>query len=230
MSSTPAATKPPRVPVAAQPAAISAVSREAVVTWLGVSPRRAHQRAMYREYGLMKKVVKKPSRDFTADFSRTASSSTAATACRASLRACGSAGTAATRLPSSGRCTSVPSASSAAAMRSGRPAASRTLAEAPAPPVPATAEFSRAMARVRAWRPAAWAVTAPGIAAIGKRGSVSPRRRACTWPTKAASTTATRSPEGTWASSVSASAGPEAVRTSKPRERRSPSSVEPGTG
>ncbi len=46
MSSTPAATKPPRVPVAAQPAAMSAVISEAVVTWLGVSPRRAHQRAM----------------------------------------------------------------------------------------------------------------------------------------------------------------------------------------
>lgn len=36
---------PPRVPVAAQPAAMSAVSREAVVTWFGVRPRRAHQRA-----------------------------------------------------------------------------------------------------------------------------------------------------------------------------------------
>lgn len=38
-----------RVPVAAQPAAISAVTSEAVVTWLGVRPRRAHQRARYRE-------------------------------------------------------------------------------------------------------------------------------------------------------------------------------------
>ncbi len=36
---------PPRLPVAAQPAATTAVSSDAVVTWLGVRPRRAHQRA-----------------------------------------------------------------------------------------------------------------------------------------------------------------------------------------
>jgi hypothetical protein len=37
---------PARSPVAAQPAAMSAVISDAVVTWFGVSPRRAHQRAM----------------------------------------------------------------------------------------------------------------------------------------------------------------------------------------
>ncbi len=45
----------------------------------------------------MKKVVKKPSRDFTAERSRTFSSSTAATARRASSRAASSAGTPATK-------------------------------------------------------------------------------------------------------------------------------------
>ncbi len=65
----------------------------------------------------MQYVVKKPSRDFTAVRSRIASSSTTETACRASLRACGSLGTSATSSPSSGRCRSV---SRTSAIRSAR--------------------------------------------------------------------------------------------------------------
>lgn len=130
----------------------------------------------------MQNVVKKPSRALTADFSRIASSSTAATACRASLRSCGSVGTTATRLPSSGRCTSAPSASSSAAMRSARQPAVVVAPPCPAArpgEVPVPAEVSRAIARVSTCRPAFCAVTAPGTAASGKRGSVRPSRRAC---------------------------------------------------
>ena len=45
------------------------------MTWFGVSPRRAAQRAMYFEYGLTKNVVKKPSLAFTAESSSAWSSS-----------------------------------------------------------------------------------------------------------------------------------------------------------
>ncbi len=68
----------------------------------------------------MKCVVKKPSRALTALRRRTASSSTAATAWRASLRDWGSAGTAATSVPSSGRWTVTSSAPRAEVMRSVR--------------------------------------------------------------------------------------------------------------
>uniref|UniRef100_UPI00269E0E8E hypothetical protein n=1 Tax=Streptomyces spongiicola TaxID=1690221 RepID=UPI00269E0E8E len=74
------------------------------------------------------------------------------------------------------------------------------------------------------------AVAAPGIAAAGKRGSVRPRRSAWTWPTKRGSTRAARSPAGSPASTSAASPAPVARRTSKPSDRRSPSSGDPGTG
>ncbi len=56
-------------------AASSPMNTETVVTWLGVKPRWAHQRAMYREYGETKKVVKKPSEALTAESRSTSSSS-----------------------------------------------------------------------------------------------------------------------------------------------------------
>src|SRR4051812_13058384 len=66
---------PQRSPVANAAAATTPMSTETVVTWFGVSPRWAAQRAMYFEYGETKYVVKKPSAAFTAESSRTLSSS-----------------------------------------------------------------------------------------------------------------------------------------------------------
>ena len=54
------------------------MSTDTVVTWLGVNPRWAAQRAMKREYGLTKNVVKKPSAPLTAESSSTRSSSISA--------------------------------------------------------------------------------------------------------------------------------------------------------
>ena len=57
-------------------AASRPIRTETVVTWLGVKPAARAQRAMYFEYGLTKKVVKKPSLPLTAESSSTRSSST----------------------------------------------------------------------------------------------------------------------------------------------------------
>jgi hypothetical protein len=74
-SSTAPVISPQRSPVANAIAASSPMNSDTVVIWLGVKPRRADQRAMYFEYGLTKKVVKKPSLPLTADSSSTRSSS-----------------------------------------------------------------------------------------------------------------------------------------------------------
>lgn len=63
----------------------------------------------------------------------------------------------------------------------------------------------------------------------GEAGSVSPSRRAWTWPTKRGSTSATRRSAGTAESSRAASAASAATCTSKPSDRRSSVSDDPGT-
>lgn len=153
--------------------------------------------------------------------SRTASSSTAATASRASSRCAGVSATVATRLPSSTRCSPVTSRSRDVVRVSVRTSV-RWAVPAPTGILPT--------ARVSAARASGCAVSAPGTAAAGKRGSVSASRRACRWPTKRGSTTATRSWAGTAASSSAADAASSAIRTSKPSVRRSASSGDPATG
>ncbi len=102
------------------------------MTWFGVRPRRSAPAGEVAGVGADEERGEEPVADFTAALSRTASSSTAATASRVSLRACGSVGTAATSEPSTGRCTAVPSASRRAASRSGRESPG-TAGRAPVP-------------------------------------------------------------------------------------------------
>ena len=82
--STAPATNPQRSPAAKAAAASTPMTSEASVTWFGVRPRRAAQRAMKREYGETKNVVKKPSAPLTAESSSRRSSSSSAM--RASVR------------------------------------------------------------------------------------------------------------------------------------------------